>query len=159
MRQTAVQQIGGYNPEFDVTEDFDLFLRLGEVGKLANLPKVLMKYREHFKGVNLNNRIRQQEQVKLIVLKALQKRNIDAIPQKVFSEPKNCSAEQKRIQWINQSLNHGYYPTALKHTFLLLITKPLSFKIWKLLLKGLIFQLSSMRSHKFIRSFDKFHYS
>ena len=45
--RAAVQTVGGYHAEFEPAEDFDLWLRLGEVGRLANLPEVLMKYRQY----------------------------------------------------------------------------------------------------------------
>src|SRR6266540_1177188 len=47
MRRAAVQAVGGYHAEFEPAEDFDLWLRLSEVGRLANLPEVLMKDRQH----------------------------------------------------------------------------------------------------------------
>ena len=48
MRLSAIKQIGGYRDEFNTLEDLDLFLRLAEVGKLANLPDVLLRYRPAF---------------------------------------------------------------------------------------------------------------
>ena len=49
MRRAAVQAVGGYHAEFEPAEDLDLWLRLGEVGRLvlATFPEVLMKYRQH----------------------------------------------------------------------------------------------------------------
>jgi glycosyltransferase involved in cell wall biosynthesis len=47
MRRGAVLDVGGYDPEMKEGEDFDLWLRLGERGRLANLEQVIIKYRIH----------------------------------------------------------------------------------------------------------------
>jgi glycosyltransferase involved in cell wall biosynthesis len=47
MRKEAVDRVGGYREEYLWSEDLDLFLRLAEVGRLANLPDPLLKYRSH----------------------------------------------------------------------------------------------------------------
>jgi GT2 family glycosyltransferase len=41
VRKDAIDRVGGYRPEFKHAEDLDLFLRLGEIGKLGNLPETL----------------------------------------------------------------------------------------------------------------------
>jgi glycosyltransferase involved in cell wall biosynthesis len=46
MRTEAVRRVGGYRPDLHIHEDHDLFLKLAEIGKLANLPEVLLKYRQ-----------------------------------------------------------------------------------------------------------------
>lgn len=51
MRKAAVSAAGGYRAEFTHSEDLDLFLRLAEIGTLANLPDVLFKYRQHPRSV------------------------------------------------------------------------------------------------------------
>ncbi|NIC41033.1 glycosyltransferase [Aquabacterium sp. A08] len=47
MRKDALVASGGYRASMYPTEDLDLWLRLGELGQLANLPKVLLRYRMH----------------------------------------------------------------------------------------------------------------
>ena len=44
-RKLAVQQIGGYRSFLTGSEDYDLWLRLSEIGSLSNLPQKLTKYR------------------------------------------------------------------------------------------------------------------
>jgi glycosyltransferase involved in cell wall biosynthesis len=46
-RSKSLASIGGYDESYPVAQDLDLYLRLGEIGKLANLPEILMKYRYH----------------------------------------------------------------------------------------------------------------
>ena len=52
MRAAAVRQVGGYDETYVVAQDLDLWLRLGEVGELACLPQVLLKYRQHGQSVS-----------------------------------------------------------------------------------------------------------
>lgn len=47
VRRSAVIAIGGYRPQMEPAEDYDLWLRLAERHDLANLPDVLLEYRVH----------------------------------------------------------------------------------------------------------------
>lgn len=47
MRRAAVLALGGYRAAFETTEDYDLWLRLATVGKLANLTEPLYELRIH----------------------------------------------------------------------------------------------------------------
>lgn len=47
LRRDAVRAAGGYDERFALAEDLDLFLRLGEVGRVANMPRALTRYRLH----------------------------------------------------------------------------------------------------------------
>lgn len=51
VRRTAMEQIGGYHHDYPYAEDVDMYLRLAEIGKLANLEDVVLKYRLHPKSV------------------------------------------------------------------------------------------------------------
>lgn len=45
IRADAIKSVGGYRNETYPAEDLDLWLRLGEIGELANLPQTLLRYR------------------------------------------------------------------------------------------------------------------
>jgi glycosyltransferase involved in cell wall biosynthesis len=47
LRRYALLEIGGYRNELEPAEDFDLFLRLAEHGRLANLDRLVLRYRIH----------------------------------------------------------------------------------------------------------------
>jgi hypothetical protein len=53
MRRDAVEAAGGYRKEFDLAEDYDLWLRLSRQGELSNLDSVILKYRIHGANVSL----------------------------------------------------------------------------------------------------------
>ena len=52
LRRSAVVRAGGYRSEAQWVEDLDLYLRLAQIGQLANLPDVLLNYRYHTESVN-----------------------------------------------------------------------------------------------------------
>ncbi|MEO5814758.1 MAG: glycosyltransferase [Gemmatimonadaceae bacterium] len=63
-RRTAAESIGGYSADLLTTgEDFDLWLRLAEVGRLANLPDVLVRYRTHDKNASLGDAGKERRRV------------------------------------------------------------------------------------------------
>jgi glycosyltransferase involved in cell wall biosynthesis len=54
-RKAAVVAAGGYASEMNASgEDYDLWLRLAEVGHLANIPEVLTRYRVHGGNMSLD---------------------------------------------------------------------------------------------------------
>jgi len=51
MRRDIALQVGGFREPFKIGEDFDLLLRLSEVGQMANLAETLYLYRQHIASV------------------------------------------------------------------------------------------------------------
>lgn len=52
MRASALREIGGYDEAFAVAQDLDLFLRLSEIGRAANLSETLLLWRQHDASIN-----------------------------------------------------------------------------------------------------------
>ncbi len=52
IRRAALEKIGGYDSAFTSAGDLDVFLRLGEVGRLANVSAPLTRYRLHAASVS-----------------------------------------------------------------------------------------------------------
>ena len=42
MRRSALEQAGGYDPSFPVAQDYDLWMRMSRVTRMANLPEALV---------------------------------------------------------------------------------------------------------------------
>jgi len=59
MRRSAVESAGGYRQFFVGAEDYDLWLRLSERGKIANLAARLGAYRVHGNSVTARSALRQ----------------------------------------------------------------------------------------------------
>ncbi len=61
MRKSCVKAVGGYRQACYPTEDLDLWLRLGEVGRLANLRGPVLRYRLHTASISGSDAKRQAE--------------------------------------------------------------------------------------------------
>ncbi len=68
-----------YNPKFEPAEDYEMWTKLSEYGKLANIPDILIKYRRHEYQTTNTRSFEQKEISKEIALnhiKKLSKQNI-----------------------------------------------------------------------------------
>lgn len=54
IRASALREVDGYDEQFDYAQDYDLWFRLSRIGKLANIPIVLLQYRFHEKAITQN---------------------------------------------------------------------------------------------------------
>ena len=73
-RTELVRRLKGFRPAFRAAEDYDLWLRLAETARLANLPEVLVEYRWHSENVTSRNAIRQAFSARLAQRSALARR-------------------------------------------------------------------------------------
>jgi len=76
IRRSAMLQIGGYDENLMPAEDVDLWLKLGEVGQLANLSVPVLKYRLHSRSVSAQACALQRQQARKACELAWQRRNI-----------------------------------------------------------------------------------
>jgi GT2 family glycosyltransferase len=65
MRRQSILAIGGYRPAYEAAEDYDLFLRASEHGKVDNLEAVGVLYRKHGESVSQRQALRQALSVDL----------------------------------------------------------------------------------------------
>lgn len=61
MRKATVEAVGGYRSAYQWVEDIDLFCRMLEQGRGANLPERLLDYRQHAHSVNQRHQRQQRE--------------------------------------------------------------------------------------------------
>ncbi len=66
VRASAIRKVGGYW-EHGVSEDWDLFLRLSEQGRLANLDRTVLRYRFHDSGINASSMSEVRRNIRLAV--------------------------------------------------------------------------------------------
>ena len=136
IRRQAVVDLGGYRDAFEPAEDYDLFLRLGEVGKLANLPRVLFQYRQHLSSFGYAQRERQRRGARLARAEARERRGIaprDEGEDALATVP--VSAHYAKWGW--WALDGKNVRTARKYAWRALRAKPLAPVHWKLLLCAL----------------------
>jgi len=137
MSRRAVLAVGGYRADYPHVEDLDLFLRLGEVGRLANLPEVLLDYRNHFTNVSHSNATEQSAAALRAVADACARRGLDVpvlAPTVTISE----SRLDLHRKWVWWALAGGHRRTACKHAIQVLKSAPRSGQSWRLL--GCVFR-------------------
>lgn len=138
MRTAAVRQVGGYRDHYDTLEDLDLFLRLAEIGKLANLPDVLLKYRQHFASVT-HRRYEQQMKIRQAIYdETYVRRGLSGPPPSAPSiahEPKYRYQQHRDWAWL--ALKAGNIGTARKHAFATVRQAPWRKDSWQVLVCAL----------------------
>jgi glycosyltransferase involved in cell wall biosynthesis len=134
IRRSAIETVGPYKEEYDTVEDLDLFLRLAEVGRVANLPDVLLKYRKHPTSVNARRAAHQKVVGKQVLEDACRRRGLpmptgDALRDDV-KRPESLAEQHRRWGW--HALKHGHVSAARKHARLAVKAQPTSLAMWKL---------------------------
>lgn len=141
MRRAQMLEIGSYDSSLNSAADIDLFLRLGEVGELANLSDVLMKYRLHDKSASVKVGLKQREEARKACESAWQRRNITG----VFSAQHSWRPGSDRASRHEFMLKYGWWAwnscqrkTAAFYGCQAIKVKPSSIAAWKLLIVSLI---------------------
>ena len=131
MRADAVAKTGGYLEKYLTVEDHDLFLKLGEIGKLANVDEVLLKYRQHFKSTVYTTAHSQSKNLVEIITAACARRGI-AVPAEVELRPvENVTEATHRRNWAWRALAAGNIETARHHAWGALRASPFSPESWR----------------------------
>jgi glycosyltransferase involved in cell wall biosynthesis len=117
MRLDAVRRVGCYREELPVSQDGDLFLRLAEIGRLANLPAILLRYRLHASSVSVRKRKEQVHYGRLSVLDACRRRNIRPMEDGVLHEKCARPPVDPRQGWAQSALEARMFRAARKHAW------------------------------------------
>lgn len=137
-RREALEVGGGYREKALWYEDFDLYLRLLECGELANLPEVLLDYRQHLKSVNQSEKARLSRQGKQATLNHYrQGQGLPSIGASALSgsrENPNVDPRTEALeQWIGLAMGEGNIQTARTLTRNLVRFRPFAVHSWKLM--------------------------
>ncbi len=134
MRREAVEKIGLYR-EWPAGMDLDLFLRLAEVGRLANLPDVLLKYRQHMASIGHAKMKLQLQSCRKMVREAYERRGLPLPPDgKIgFDRIEQRSETDQHRKWAWWALKGGHVSAARKHARKALWASPLSRESWKVI--------------------------
>ena len=135
MRREAVAAVGGYRDKYQWLEDLDLFLRLAEIGKLAALPDVLLRYRLHTGSVCHTREADQHSIRPGLYAEVYQRRGIR--PQEQNGAPKSSGALDRagarEMLWGWWALIGGNVSTARKYAFRAVRAAPMTFDSWRLM--------------------------
>ncbi len=141
LRRQTVLQVGGYNETMTQAEDLDLWLRLGEVGELANLPNPLVQYRLHSDSVSEQDNPLQRQKAREACEQAWQRRGISGqfeanIPWRPGADRQ--SRHQFMLQYGWWAFSSSQRQTALIYAIKALWLRPQAATGWKLLVCALI---------------------
>jgi glycosyltransferase involved in cell wall biosynthesis len=136
MRRSAMLAVGGYDETLRSAHDLDLWLKLGEIGRLANLAEPVLRYRIHTQSVSGTNAIAQRDEAKRACEAAWQRRGIQG--QFEATEPwRPTHARSSRHQFMMQygwwAFNSGKRQTALIYALKAIEALPSKIEGWKLL--------------------------
>ncbi len=136
MRRAALVEIGGYRAQFQTAEDLDVFLRLAERGRLANLPEVLLHYRQHAASTCHTRRVRVRQDNRAVVAEARARRGLpaDADGAEPASADREVAAFEHHCKWAWWALEAGYVRTARKHARAAVRRAPWAPRAWRVLL-------------------------
>ena len=125
MQRQAAIGVGGYRQEYEWAEDIDLFLRLAEIGRLANLPDILLEYRQHLGSVGHAKRAKQLEAQFAATVDARRRRGLPQLQIQRDSGGGMAVADVHR-KWAWWALSEGNIRTARKHAFRALRLDPMN---------------------------------
>jgi glycosyltransferase involved in cell wall biosynthesis len=121
-RTEALRRIGGYNPDWEPAEDLELFLRLAEIGRLANINEVLLKYRLNLGGVSSCRREEQAQKTVIIANIHRSKRGLAPLAPPDITSPESAAEQERKI--ILESIVSNNYATASAHILAMVRHKP-----------------------------------
>ena len=133
MRRASVIELGGYRKGYNHVEDLDLFLRLGEIGKLANLPEVVLDYRVHLGSVSHSHTVEQQHSAFRAVRDALERRGLSSAGVGLPAGFRAETVDELHRKWAWWALGARNLGTARKHSWRALAKAPAKRENWRLL--------------------------
>ncbi|MCS6814231.1 MAG: glycosyltransferase [Cyanobacteria bacterium] len=141
IRRSTIIAIGGYNEAMMPAEDLDLWLRLGELGQLANLPEPVLRYRLHMKSVSEQNTMHQRQRAREACEQAWQRRGIVGN----FEASDRWRPGTDRASRLFFTLRYGWWAfnsrqrsTAILYGLRAITINPFNLEGWKLLICAIV---------------------
>lgn len=133
MRKGVALAVGGYRDKYPWSEDLDLFLRMAEAGKLANLPEVLVKYRFHANSTNHKRYAIQLANKPPLLREAYERRGLTPPADLHFEAPWDGDLADRYTSWAWAALkDHNIYG-ARRNAWAAVKKSPLSMTTWRAL--------------------------
>ncbi len=133
MRTYEVRAVGGYR-DFPMGEGTDLFLRLAERGKLANLKGKLYRYRQRTTSYARSHNEQLKKNLSIILSEAYERRGMETSVD-FDPVPKRSTPADHHRRWAKWAMRSGHIRTARKHVMISLKKNPLSRETWRLFLR------------------------
>lgn len=141
MRRESISRLGGYDTDYPVAQDLELWLRVAEVGRLANLPEVVLDYRVHDHSVSGSKRDLQRDTCRRACEAAWRRRGLTETRFDYRDWRMADTAESRRVFFLRygwQAWNSGYRGTWWYYALRSVALAPFSRAAWNLLIAGAI---------------------
>ncbi|WP_160168128.1 glycosyltransferase [Rhodopirellula sallentina] len=137
MRREVVEKLGGYRPQYEWIEDLDLWLRMSEIGKLANLPQVLLCYRQHGSSGTWSVGRKRRERLLSLMQESYRRRGI-RLPNAIVQRCLASRSPSGPNKWARKASRNGQWDVALKHLLRQWKASPLSVLTWRMSLEAAV---------------------
>jgi glycosyltransferase involved in cell wall biosynthesis len=141
-RRDAFFKAGRYDETFPCALDIDLYLRLGEVGKMAALPDILLDYRQHAGSISESKQTLQLKYMRLACENAWKRRGLSDVefgtnePWRADGSKKSLLEQHLRFGW--WAWNSGNNRAARRYGRRAVGVSPLDLRGWKLWACGVL---------------------
>jgi glycosyltransferase involved in cell wall biosynthesis len=130
-RRKQALEIGGYLDRFVVAQDIDFFLRMADKAGLANLPDMMLHYRQHLTSVGRTQAALQAKSHTLAIVEAAARMKISAPDPVRIAEFKDVVDDYARWAW--WALGSRYLATARHYAGKVLRARPIDRESWRLM--------------------------
>lgn len=138
MRRSALIEVGGYRDAYYGAEDHDLWLRLAERGRLANLREALLKSRVHAENFTFVHYERSRTAVRAAIADACRRRELPGPAHDLLDSAPPQSGIDRMRAWTRSALYAGHYRTGRKHALAIWRERPHEADSWVLLIHALL---------------------
>jgi glycosyltransferase involved in cell wall biosynthesis len=146
-RRSAIERVGRYREAAQWIEDLDLYLRLAQVGVLANLSDVLLHYRLHEQSVNFTKNQGRHERKLRIMAEAYSARGLPFAPENLPPPTfKSSITDEDLRDFAITSLPYGRRARPLYYAARAVKAAPSSAQSWRVLAYVLKHRLGLIRT-------------
>jgi GT2 family glycosyltransferase len=141
MRRDAAVKAGGFREPFKIAEDYDLCLRLLELGRVENLPEPLVDYRQHLAST-VNSRRWEADTYAALANTLARERRETGTDRLQRGEPVSLNfgpglaarenAFDTQLRWAWWALTAGHVKTARKYAARTLRIAPFRKESWRI---------------------------
>jgi glycosyltransferase involved in cell wall biosynthesis len=137
IRRSTMVSIGGYR-DFPYAEDLDLWLRLAEVGKLANLPLPVLNYRIHAGSASVKNQQVQVDAMEAACREAWTRRGISLTFEGKHWRPTEDTQSMHKfaVEYAWVAWAHGHAETFRAYAWEAFLLRPFAAETWRLIVFG-----------------------
>jgi glycosyltransferase involved in cell wall biosynthesis len=147
MRGESARAAGGFREPFRMGEDLDLLMRMGELGKLANLDDTIYLYRQHLASVcaGLGSRWHVYRDAVISLARERRTSGTDRLQRGealsiVDSSGRGLSNFEAYVflDWARGALDHGNRRLAGRYAWSALVRRPFALSHWKMLARAVL---------------------